>query len=74
MKGLTKTGEAFFKNPIAWIVCALLALVVYGNYERGRDLDRVCELLGPHDVVVPSPQTPRQEIDNICISRLPDEQ
>jgi hypothetical protein len=40
----------------------------YGNYQRGRELDQVCELLGPHDVAVMSPQTPKEEIDNICIS------
>jgi hypothetical protein len=67
--------EGFVKNPIAWILCALLAIVVYGNYQRGRDLDRVCELLGPHVVAVPSPRTARQEIDSICVSRgEPDEQ
>jgi hypothetical protein len=64
-----RTG--FLRNPIAWILMALLAAAEYGNYQRGRELDRVCELLGQHDLAVNPPRTAKEEIDNICISREP---
>ena len=71
MKVVATLRDGFLKNPIAWILCVLLGIAGHGNYQRGRDLDRICELLGPHDVAVASPRTAREEIDNICISREP---
>jgi hypothetical protein len=62
-----------FENPFAWLLLALLAFAEYGNYQRGRELVRVCELLGPHGVSVVVPLRAREEIDNICIGRRPDQ-
>jgi hypothetical protein len=55
------------EHLLAWILFALLAVAVYANYERGRELDRVCELIGPHDLSVTVARTAREEINNICI-------
>ncbi len=55
------------RDPIRWVLLALLMLAIYGNYREGHDLVNVCELTGPHDVSVPLPQTTQQEIANICL-------
>lgn len=65
-RALDTIRTGFIRNPIAWILVVLLCMAEYGNYQRGRELDRVCELLGSHDVAVMSPQTPNEEIDDIC--------
>jgi hypothetical protein len=54
------------------LLAGLLGLSVYNLFSTSRDLQRVCELIGPHDVTVANPITPRQEIDNICINHPPD--
>src|SRR5260221_13602323 len=61
------------RNPIAWLLFGALLWCVWGNYEKGRDLDRLCELTGPHDVGLPAEyaKTARDKIDNICISHQP---
>jgi len=46
-------------------------LVAIG-WHLGKQLDRVCELSGEHDVVVANPTTDREELDNICADRLAD--
>ena len=54
------------------ILVFLLIVSVHGNWRTGSDLQRVCELLGPHDVSIDHPRTAKQEIDNICIGHAPD--
>ena len=49
----------------------LLVIAEYGNYQRGKELDHVCELTGPHDVGFVSPKNDKEELDTI-ISRQPD--
>jgi hypothetical protein len=66
-------SESFAKNPVAWFLLAACILAEYGNYTTGRDLNRVCDLLGDHVVWVAHPTTPRQEIDNICLDHDPDQ-
>ena len=73
MNLVEKMQEGFFKNPFAWLLLIAFIIAEYGNYQRGKELDRICELSGPHDVSVKKPTTPREEIDNICISRQPDD-
>jgi hypothetical protein len=64
---------AFFKNPFAWLLLIAFAVAEYGNYERGKELERVCDLIGPNDVWVEVPRTAKEEIDKICISRQQDD-
>jgi len=58
---------------LACVLAVFLAAAVYRNFELGGQLDRVCELLGPHDVWIGSPRTAREEIDDICIGHQPDD-
>ena len=55
------------RDPVRWVLLALLILATYGNYREGQDLAKVCELTGPHDVSAPHPLTTQQEITNICL-------
>jgi hypothetical protein len=67
-----RIADGFLKNPVAWILLALLGLAEYGSYQRGNELERVCELTGPHDMSFAVPRTPREEVDNICGGRESD--
>jgi hypothetical protein len=33
----------FFQNPAAWFLFVLLLIALHGSYQRGRELDQVCE-------------------------------
>jgi hypothetical protein len=59
--------QSFYDHPLRWVLLALLILATYGNYREGGDLAKVCELTGPHDMSIPHPLTPQQEIANICL-------
>jgi hypothetical protein len=61
------------KNPIAWLFFALLVIAEYGNYNLGKDLHRMCDLLGEHNVSFEHPVTPQEEIDTICLSHRADD-
>lgn len=63
--------DGFLRNPIAWILLALFAVAEYGNYQTGYDINRLCGLLGSHDVSMLHPRTAKEQIDNICISYQP---
>jgi hypothetical protein len=59
-------NRSLVQNPLAWILFAMFAIAEYGNWHRGHDLSRICELV-EHGVIVASrPVTPLQEIDAIC--------
>ena len=67
MNFIDKIREGFFRNPIAWVLLGMFLIAEYGNYQRGRDLTRVCELTGAaHD-------TRKSELSTICSSRLSDD-
>jgi len=55
------------RDPVRWVLLALLIFAVYHSYRQGDDLAQVCELTGPHDVSVPHPATPQEEITKICL-------
>jgi len=65
--------ERILMNPTAWFLFALLVVAEYGNYQRRKELTRVCELTGPHDVSTAHPRNDREELDNICIERQSDD-
>ena len=64
-----KVRDTFQKNVVAWFLFALLLIAAYGNYQRGKELDRVCELSGPHVGVFSSPKNDKEELDSICVAR-----
>jgi hypothetical protein len=74
-KGRNKILDGFIVNPIAWLLVGLLAFAECGNYEKARDLRRVCELVAPHILTVPDryATTTEQKIDNICLRHTGDD-
>lgn len=69
---LDRFGRSFAKNPPAWILLGLFLFALYGSWQRGAELSRICDLLGNPDGLVPG-QTPAQrEITKICRSRQAD--
>jgi|HubBroStandDraft_4_1064222.scaffolds.fasta_scaffold798558_2 hypothetical protein len=60
------------RDLLILLLGAVLAYLIYRHYSTGRDLQRICELIGPHVATETNPSTPQQEIDNICISHQPD--
>jgi hypothetical protein len=73
VKLIERAKEGFLRNPFAWALLALWLLAQYHLRERDQDIDRICELLGPHDAEIVPPHTPGEEIDNICIRNQPDD-
>jgi hypothetical protein len=65
-----KTSE-WFQNIPAWIFFGLFIIAEFANYTNGRTVTRLCELTEPHDVALSHPRSARDEIDKICIERLP---
>lgn len=65
--------SSVLENLLVWILLVMLAVAVYGSYQRSKELDRACQLLGAHDASYPKPQSAREEIDTICRGREPDE-
>jgi hypothetical protein len=61
------------RDLLILLLGAVLAYLIYRHYSTGRDLQRICELIGSHDTSVTIPSSPRQEIDNICINHRADE-
>ena len=62
----------FLANPLTWVLLVALLVAEYGSWHLGRTLDRVCELTGDHPMAVVNPTTGREELDNICVERSPD--
>jgi hypothetical protein len=69
----TKLRESIIENPFAWILAGLFLFAEYSNYKKGMDIQRVCELTGPHDVASNHPRNDKEELDSICINRASDE-
>jgi hypothetical protein len=63
-----RVRESFRSNPLAWFLFGLLLLVEWWNYEKGRDIHRLCDLVAPHIMTVPDKYatTVGQKVDNIC--------
>ena len=54
------------ENPIAWILAVLLAIAEHGNYQRGRERDRLCQVSGLLDKELRLTIAARNEIGRIC--------
>ncbi len=63
-----KVLNGIVKNPLVWILLAAFVIAEYGNYQRGKELHRVCDLLGLDPAVI-APGTAADEIANICAGR-----
>ncbi len=54
------------------ILFGLFALTEFWNWQRGRTIDRLCELTDGHPMFYAHPATARQELDSICAGRYAD--
>ena len=68
-----RINASLSEQPLVWVLLAAFLLAEYGNWTRGRELRRVCELLPHEDVYHSRPKTTAQEIASICASRLDDD-
>jgi hypothetical protein len=55
------------------LLLGLLWVSVHVNFSIGRDLRRVCKLIGPQHAEVGSPRMPHHEIGSICLRREPED-
>jgi hypothetical protein len=60
--------DGLLKNPLAWLLLAAFLIAEYGNYQRGKELQRICDLL-EIDAAATAPGTAADEIANICTAR-----
>ena len=65
-------GSSGSRIAILLLILAL-CIIVYGNYESGRRLGRLCDLTGPHDFTLRARGTPQAEADAICQSAEADD-
>jgi hypothetical protein len=63
--------DRFVEKPAQWIFLGLFLVSLYGHWQRGRDLSRVCGLAGVHDWSIAHPGIVKREIDGICADRQP---
>lgn len=68
-----KIAESFEKNPLAWIFFVLFLLAEFWNYQKGVQLDKVCEGFPETTVIHEHPPTPLEEAKNICDGRNDEE-
>lgn len=69
MRVSEKISEAFFRNPLAWLLFALFRLAEYWNYEKGVQLDTVCEAVPYADFLRTNPKTDLEKAQVICEDR-----
>ncbi|WP_428668059.1 hypothetical protein [Reyranella sp.] len=70
---LTRLSQSFSKNPLAWILFVLFLIAEGGNWQRGVELSRLCELTGLDDDLVANLTANQREIRRICVGRRPEE-
>jgi hypothetical protein len=56
-------------NPLAWFLLFVALMSGYGNYKQAKDLERICELSGPHGDVVAVAKTKQEKLANLCAGR-----
>jgi hypothetical protein len=65
--------DAIFANPLAVVFFALAVIAEYSNYQRGREITQLCELLSYPDVMAANPKTGLGKLVNFCSERLSDD-
>jgi len=58
------------RSPVVIVLLILLAFTTWFGLDRDHKLNRVCALVGPHDIMAGTTQAHRQAIDNICVNPL----
>jgi hypothetical protein len=59
------------RDILIFVLAGALAFSVYRQYEKGNELQQLCDLTAPHDVSVDQPTTPNQKIDSVCSDYQP---
>ncbi len=59
--------------PVDWIVMGLLVIAALGNWQKGRDLARACDLLIEAGAAFPVCDPQRDEITALCVAPPPAE-
>lgn len=62
-----------YANPLAVLFFAVAVYAVYSNYQRGREMRQLCEILSYPDVMVANPKTGLGKLANLCSERLSDD-
>jgi hypothetical protein len=72
MKGIMGRIREECRNPVAWIFFALFVFAEIWSFQKGEDIDKLCELTAPHNATVGDLRTDRQKLDSICIAHKDD--
>ena len=64
-----KIFDTFSHNPVAWFLLALFLLAEYWNYEKGVQLDIVCEAVPYADLLPVNPKIDLEKAQVICDGR-----
>ena len=72
MDGIMGRLREELRNPVGWVFLALFVLAEYWNFQKGEDIDKLCELTGPHNATVGDPLTDRDRLDAICVAHEDD--
>ena len=54
------------EHKAEWILLAVILYLVYGNWEKGKDIRLLCELTGPHDYLAGHSLAAKEEFNNTC--------
>jgi hypothetical protein len=69
MKRIRDWISGLLQNPLAWIFFILFLMAEYWNYERGAQLDTVCEAIPFADILPFNPKTDLEKAQVICDDR-----
>ena len=64
-RAVQKIRDSLSANPVAWLLVGALLLCEWGNYQNGRDITRICELIELPAAWGPKPLTAREKIVEI---------
>jgi hypothetical protein len=64
-----RIANSFARNPLAWLLLALFLLAEYWNYQRGEELETVCEAVPYADLLPYQPKTDLEKAQVICDDR-----
>jgi hypothetical protein len=71
--------DKFLKNPAVWLLLFFFLYAEYFNYQKGEQLDTVCEAIKIPALLPDTPKTPLERAQVICDDRqegddMPDDQ
>jgi hypothetical protein len=65
--------EHAIRNPLVWLLLALFVIAEYNNYQRGKELSAVCDVLPYADALPARPRTDLEKAQAICENRQYDQ-